>query len=140
MSKIGGGVQDTTAGVGRLAGDVAKKAGSGTRAGLEKTWDAGAAAASKSRDAAREVGKATGRGVKGGGRMTVNVFRRRDADIHADVYDMLDVNPATRGWRFDVKEGMVTITAPRGHNADIGAVVSELRKIVGVRSVVVVAL
>lgn len=140
MSKIGDGVKETTAGVGRLAGDAAKVAGSGARAGLERTWEAGGVAASKSKDAAEETGKATARGVKGAGRATQNAFRRRDDEVHAEVFEMLNAKPATRGWQFDVKEGMVTIKVPRRHNADVGAVVSELRKIVGVRSVFVVAL
>jgi len=136
MSKVGGGVRDAASG-------TAKKMGSGARVGLEKTWDAGAAVTSKSKDAVQGMGRATARGAKGAGksarRAGNSLFSRGDAEIRAELADSLNANPATRGWQFDVKSGLVTLKAPRGHRADIGAVVSDIRKVVGVKSVFVIA-
>jgi hypothetical protein len=140
-AKIGGGAKEVAVGAGRAVGGAARKTGEGARWSLEKAWDAGAAAGSKSKTAVQGAGRATARGVKGAGqRGSRALFNRNDAEVHDDIRDLLDANPATRGWRFDVQAGLVTLKVPRGHRADLGAVVSDLRKIVGVKSVFVIAL
>ncbi|MGH9841559.1 MAG: peptidoglycan-binding domain-containing protein [Blastocatellia bacterium] len=144
MSKAGGGVRSAASGAGRAAGGAAKVVGSGARVGLEKTWDLGSAAASKSKDAAQGLGKVTVRGARGAGKSAQragdSLLSRDDAEIRAELADSLNADPATQGWQFDIKSGLVTLKAPRGHRADIGAVVSDIRKIVGVKSVFVIAL
>ncbi len=136
MSKAGGGVREA-------AGGAARKMGSGARVGMEKTWDVGSAVASRSKDAAQGLGKATVRGAKSTGKSAQragnSLFSRNDDEVRAELADSLNANPATRGWQFDFKSGMVTLKAPRGHRADIGSVVSDIRKIVGVKSVFVIA-
>jgi len=139
-SKIGYEVKDTTTGAGAAANGGAKKVGSGVRGGLEKTWDAGAGAVSKSKDAARDAGGALVRGVKNAGRAGAGIFGRGDSDLQEQVRRMLEENPETMSWQFQVKKGMVTIKTPPNHNADVGVVVSNIRKITGVESIFVIAL
>jgi Putative peptidoglycan binding domain len=139
-SKVGYEVKDTTINAGDAASGSAKKAGSGVRGGLEKTWDTGVSAVSKSKDVARGAGDATVRSVKSVGRAGARIFKRGDSDLQEQVRRLLESNPETRDWRFEVKKGTVTIKTPPNHKADIGAVVSDIRQIPGVESVFVVAL
>lgn len=139
-SKIGYEVKDATAGAGDTANSGAKKVGSGVRGSLEKTWDASVGAVSKSKDAARGAGGAVVRGVKNAGRAGAGIFGRGDTDLQEEVRRLLEDNPETRSWQFQVKKGMVTIKTPPNHNADVGVVVSDIRKIPGVESIFVVAL
>src|SRR5262245_21122605 len=139
-SKIGYEVKDATASAGDAANGGAKKVGSGVRGGLEKTWDTGAGAVSKSKDTARGAGGAVVRGVKSAGRAGVGIFGRNDSELQEQVRRLLEDNPETRSWQFQVKKGTVTIKTPPNHNADVGAVVSNIRQIPGVESVFVIAL
>jgi peptidoglycan hydrolase-like protein with peptidoglycan-binding domain len=139
-SRIGYEVKDTTIEAGDTASGGAKKVGSGVRSGLEKTWDTGASAVSKSKDVARGAGSATIKGVKSAGRAGARVFKRSDSDLQAQVRRLLEDDPETRSWRFDVKKGRVTIKTPPDHNANLGAVISNIRQIPGVESIFVVVL
>jgi peptidoglycan hydrolase-like protein with peptidoglycan-binding domain len=139
-SRIGYEVKDATVEAGDTAGGGAKKVGSGVRGGLEKTWDTGASALSKSKDVAREAGGATVKGVKSAGRAGARVFKRSDSDLEAQVRRLLEDDPETNSWRFNVKKGRVTIKTPPDHKADLGAVISNIRQIPGVESVFVVVL
>jgi peptidoglycan hydrolase-like protein with peptidoglycan-binding domain len=139
-SKIGYEVKDATANAGDAANGGAKKVGSGVRGGLEKTWDAGVGAVSKSKDAARGAGGAMVRGVKNAGRAGAGIFGRSDSDLQEQVRRLIEENPETRSWQFQVKKGTVTIKTPPNHNADVGVVVSNIRKIAGVESIFVISL
>src|SRR5262245_42960758 len=139
-SKVGYEVKDATTAAGDAASGGAKKAESGVRGGLEKTWDAGAGAVSKSKEVARGAGDATVRGVRGVGRAISHPFGRGDADLREQVRRLIEGNPDTMSWSFEVKKGRVTIKTPPNHNADVGAVVSNIRQIPGVESVFVIAL
>jgi peptidoglycan hydrolase-like protein with peptidoglycan-binding domain len=141
-SKIGYGVKDATVDAGDTASGGAKKVGSGVRGGLEKTWDAGAGAVSKSKEVARGAGAATVKGVKSVGRATGRIFGGGgdNDDLGEQVRRLLEDDPETRSWHFEVKNGTVTIKTPPNHNADVGAVVSNIRQIAGVNSVFVIAL
>lgn len=139
-SKIGYEVKDATVDAGDAASGGAKKVGSGVRAGLEKTWDTGAGAVSKSKGVARGAGDATVKGVKSVGRAGARIFGRGDSDLQEQVRRLLEENPETKSWLFEVKKGRVTIKTTPNHNADVGEVVSNIRKIPGVESVFVVAL
>jgi peptidoglycan hydrolase-like protein with peptidoglycan-binding domain len=138
--KVGYEVKDAAEGATDAAGDGAKKVGTGVRGGLEKTWDTGAGAVSKSKDAARGAGDATIKGVKNAGRAGARIFKRSDSDLQEQVRQLLEDDPATRSWRFEVKKGKVTIKAPPNHKADIGAVVSNIRQVPGVEKVYVIEL
>jgi Putative peptidoglycan binding domain len=139
-SKIGYEVKDATVAVGDTASGGAKKVESGVRGGLEKTWDTGVGAVSKSKDIARGAGDATVKGVKSVGRAGARIFKRGDSDLQAQVRQLLEDDPETSSWRFEVKKGRVTIKTPPDHKADVGAVISNIRQIPGVESVFVVAL
>lgn len=127
----------------KAAGEgLTAKLGAGTKSGLGKTKDAGVFAATKSKDAVVGAGRLSVRGAKGVGRTTQRagsaLFARPEDEVHYDVEQELNADPATRGWYFELKSGAVTLKVPRQHNADIGKTVSNLRKIVGVRSVFVI--
>jgi peptidoglycan hydrolase-like protein with peptidoglycan-binding domain len=139
-AKVGYGVKDTTVNSGNVITNGVKKVGSGVRAGLEKTWDAGAATVSKSKDAMRGAGSASARGVKGAGRAGARSMGRSDVEVNEEVRRSLEENPETKDWYSEVKNGTVTIKTPRDHKADVGAVVSNIRKVPGVKSVFVIAL
>lgn len=140
LPKIGYGVKDTAANTGGAVTSGARKVGSGVRSGLEKTWDAGSGTVSKSKEVAQGAGVATVKGARSAGRASDRLIGRSDAEIHEDVRRTLEENPETQFWYSEVKNGMVTIKTPRGHNADVGAVVSNIRKVPGVKSVFVIAL
>src|SRR5262245_24861589 len=139
-SKVGYEVKDATASAGDAANGGAKKVGSGVRGGLEKTWDTGAGAVSKSKDTARGAGGAVVRGGKRRGGAGVGVVGRNASELQEQVRRLLEDNPETRSWQFQVKKGTVTIKTPPNHNADVGAVVSNIRQIPGVESIFVISL
>jgi peptidoglycan hydrolase-like protein with peptidoglycan-binding domain len=142
-SKIGYGVKDATVDAGDTASGGAKKVGSGVRGGLEKTWDAGAGAVSKSKEVAQGAGAATVKGIKSVGRATGRIFGGGGGDnddLREQIRRLLEDNPETTTWHFEVKNGAVTIKTPPNHNTDVGAVVSNIRQIAGVKSVFVIAL
>jgi peptidoglycan hydrolase-like protein with peptidoglycan-binding domain len=139
-SKVGYEVKDATVGAGDAASGGAKKVGTGVRGGLEKTWDTGVGAVSKSKDVARDAGDATIKGVKSAGRAGARIFKRGDSDLEEQVRRLLEDNPETSSWRFEVKKGTVTIKTPPNHKADVGEVISNIRQIPGVESIFVVAL
>jgi hypothetical protein len=124
--------------------NIAVKAGGavkeGTRYSLEKGWDAGGYAASKSKDAA----KASWDGVKTGGRMAQrkadSMIRRNDEDTFPEIEKLFAEHPEWRDVHYSLKDGMVTLKLPPKSEVDVGKMVSEVRKIAGVRSVFVVAL
>lgn len=124
-------------GVSQQVGDSVKE---GTRVGLEKSWDAGSYAASKSKDAAKvswEGTKVAGNAAK---RKADSMIRRDDEDVLPEVEELFGSKPEWSDVNFSVKDGMVTIKLPPRSTVDIGALVSEVRKIAGVRSVFVVVL
>ncbi len=121
--------------------NIVQQAGSGVkegaRVGLEKTWDAGGYAASKSKDATVKGAKAAGGAAK---RKADSMIRRNDEDTRPEVAEVFDSKPAWSGLVYTVKDGMVTIKLPPKSNVDIGTLVSEVRKVAGVRYVFVVVL
>jgi peptidoglycan hydrolase-like protein with peptidoglycan-binding domain len=139
-SKLGYEVKDATVNAGDAASGGAKKVESGVRGGLEKTWDTGAGAVTKSKEVAKSAGDATVKGVKSAGRAGARIFKRSDSDLQEQVRRLLEDNPETSSWRFEVKKGIVTIKTPPNHKADVGEVVSNIRHIPGVESIFVIAL
>jgi peptidoglycan hydrolase-like protein with peptidoglycan-binding domain len=144
LPRIGYGVKDTATNAGAAVTGGVKKAGSGVRSGIDKTRDLGDATVSKSREVVQGAGDATVKGAKSAGRSAERagdrLIGRSDAEVHDDVRRVLEENPETKNWYTEVKNGMVTVKTPRGHNADIGAVVSNIRKVPGVKSVFVITL
>ncbi len=144
IPKLGYGVKDTAVGARDATTGAVKKVGSGVRTGMEKTWDAGGATVTKSKEALQGAGNATVKGARGAGRATQragnSLIGRSDADIQEEVGRVLEENPQTANWQFEVKQGMVTVKTPPQHKADIGAVIANIRKVAGVKSVFVIAL
>lgn len=144
LPRIGGSVRDTTVATGQSIGGAAGKVRDGAVTGLEKTWDLGESAAGKSKEAASEVGGASVRGAKGLGkgaqRVSTRLIGRNDAEVGTEVRRLLDSRPETERWVAEVRDGMVTVKAPAGHKADLGQVISDIRKIAGVKTVFVVNL
>ncbi|QQS48687.1 MAG: peptidoglycan-binding protein [Acidobacteriota bacterium] len=144
LPKIGYGVRDATVATGETLGGAAGKVKEGTQTGLEKTWDLGASTVDKSKEAAGGLGQASARGARGLGRgaqrVSTSLIGRSDAEVSAEVRELLDQNPETEKWVTSVKDGMVTVKVPPGHRVDLGQVISDIRKIAGVKSVFVVNL
>jgi len=132
-----GGVKEETS----VGGDknVVQQAGSGAkegaRIGLEKTYDAGSFAASKSKDATVKGAKAAGNATK---QQVSSMIRRNDEDTAPEVAEVFASRPEWSGLEFSVKAGLVTIKLPPRSRVDIGTLASEVRKVAGVRYVFVV--
>jgi len=126
-------VQQVGSGV-KQAGNGVKE---GSRIGLEKTWDAGSFAAAKSKEGTVKGAKAAGGAAK---RKADSMIRRNDEDTTPEVAEVFASKPEWSGLDFSVKDGMVTIKLPPKSKVDIGALVSEVRKVAGVRSVFVITL
>jgi Putative peptidoglycan binding domain len=134
LPSIGYGIKDKT---------IATKVKGKGEAGYDKVKGAGGGAVSKTKEIGQGVGSTTakgiramGRGVRRAGDMIVG---RSDADIQTDVRELLKGDAETQKWYSEVKSGMVTIKTPNQHNANVGNVISNIRKIAGVKSVFVVA-
>lgn len=125
---------------GNLMEQVGGTVKEGTRYGLEKTWDAGSFAASKSKDAAL----ASWEGLKFSGsaaqRKADSLIRRNDDDTAKDISDLFLEHREWSGVVFSVKDGMVTLKIPPKSPVNVGSLVHEVRKTAGVRSVFVIIL
>jgi hypothetical protein len=143
LPKIGYGVKDTATKAGGATTGAAKKVGSGVRTGVEKTWEAGGATVAKSKEAVQGAPGAALKGAKSAGRGAeragARLIGRSDAEIHEEVRRTLEETAETKYWHSDVKNGMVTVKTPPQSKADIGAVISNIRKVAGVKSVFVIA-
>ncbi len=143
LPSIGYGVKDTATATGQAATGAANKVKSTTKSGYEKTRDAGDTAVSKTKETAQSVSDTTKKGAKTVGQGTQRasdaLVGRSDADIQTDVRDVLTESTGAEKWYSDVKNGVVTIKTPAQHNVDVGAVVSNIRKVAGVKSVFVIA-
>jgi peptidoglycan hydrolase-like protein with peptidoglycan-binding domain len=120
--------------------NIVQQAGSGmregARVGLEKTYDAGSFAASKSKDVTVKGAKAAGTATK---QQVGSMIRRNDEDTAPEVAEVFASKPDWNSLQFTVKAGMVTIKLPPKSKVDIGTLVSEVRKVAGVRYVFVIA-
>jgi peptidoglycan hydrolase-like protein with peptidoglycan-binding domain len=143
LPSIGYGVKDKTRSTGRALDGTATKVKGKTVAGYEKTKSAGAGAVSKTKEVAQGVGSTTARGVRVIGRGVQRAgemfMGRSDAAIQTDVRALLKSDSNTEKWYSEVRSGMVTIKTPNQHKADLGAVITDIRQIEGVRSVFVIA-
>ena len=147
LPKIGYAIKDGTTTGGKAVGKASAKVGRGTKSGARKTADATGSVAVKTGETAKSAGDATVEGVKSVGHGVQQVssdvadatIGRSDADIHVDVRKVLNANEKTRSLRSEVNGGRVTvITSSRGED-DLSAVISQIRKVSGVKSVMVVS-
>lgn len=138
IPRIGYGAKDTVTG----ARDTTVSAGKSVRRGAEKTKD-------KSVEMAQDAGDATVKGAKKAGNKTVetttragrrvsDVFvGRSDAELQRDIRDVLESKEETSRVRSEVKDGVVKLFPKDG--VDVSDAVSGIRKVSGVRSVMVIA-
>ena len=88
---------------------------------------------------AREFGERLGGGAPdrhpGLGDATVG---RSDADIHVDVRKVMNASDKTRLLRSEVNDGRVTIITSPGVEDDLSTTISQIRKVSGVKSVMVI--
>jgi len=120
--------------------NVMQQAGSGVKEGarvsLEKTYDAGSFAASKSKDVTVKGAKAAGNAAK---EQVGSMIRRNDEDTAPEVAEVFASRPDWNSLEYSVKAGMVTIKLPPKSKVDIGTLVYEVRKVAGVRYIFVIA-
>jgi Putative peptidoglycan binding domain len=142
LPKIGYGVKDTVVSTGETIGGTAGNVKKKTTSGMDKTKEMTGDAVSKTKETAQSVGDSTTKGAKNVGRGTQrasdSLVGRSDADIQTDVREVLGNRPETEKWYSEVKDGRVTVKTPSDHKVDIGVVISEIRKVGGVKSVVVI--
>ncbi len=143
LPKIGYGIKDKAVTTGQTVGGAAGKVKDKAKSGLEKTWDTGNSTVSKTKDVAQGAGEATVKGARtvgrGSQRAGNTLIGRSDAEIQLEVREVLESDRQTEKWQSEVKTGHVTIKTPPQHSADIGAVISNIRKVAGVKSVFVIA-
>ena len=143
LPTIGYGVKDAAVATGKAVGGAAVFVKKKTVGGAEKTKDATTGALSQSKETAQDVGKATANGARTVGRGTNRagevLVGRSDAEIHNDIREILEAKEETANWYSEVKDGRVTIKTPPEHKEDTGELISAIRKVSGVRSVVVIA-
>lgn len=141
IPRIGYGAKDTVTG----ARDATVNTGKSVKKNTEKAIDT---TKNKSVELAGDTGNAAVKGAKkvgntttdmttrAGRRMSDVFVGRSDADLQRDVRDALESDEKTARVRSEVKEGAVKLFTKEG--LDVGDAVSRIRKISGVRSVVVV--
>jgi peptidoglycan hydrolase-like protein with peptidoglycan-binding domain len=143
LPSIGYGIKDKVVATGRTLDGAATKVKGKTEVGYDKVKGTGGGAVSKTKEVALAVVSTTAKGVRAIGRgveRTGDMFMGpSDADIQTDVRELLKGDAETEKWYSEVKSGMVTIKTPNQHNANVGNIISNIRKIAGVKSVFVVA-
>jgi peptidoglycan hydrolase-like protein with peptidoglycan-binding domain len=143
LPSIGYGIKDKTVATGRTLDGAATKVKGKAEAGYDKVKGTGGGAVSKTKEVAQAVGGTTAKGVRAIGRGLERagdmIVGRSDAEIQTDVRELLKGDSETEKWYSEVKSGMVTIKPPQQHNANVGNVISDIRKISGVKSVFVIA-
>jgi peptidoglycan hydrolase-like protein with peptidoglycan-binding domain len=118
----------------------------GTKTGLNKTKDVATGGFRKSKDVTISAGQSTKEkmgvaGNRASGTMTrasTAVVGRSDTDINLDIRDVLDDDAETNMFSSNVKRGAVTLKLPPDFQGDASPVVSRVRKVPGVKTVMVV--
>ena len=144
--RFGSAVKEGVVGSGKAVGKTANKVGRGVKDGAQTTADATGKAVDKTGETTKSAGQASLGGAKAAGRGVADVtddarqvlVGRSDADIHAEVRDVLNNSERTRNLKSEVKDGRVTLVIPMSMEGDFGKSISEIRRVSGVRSVVVV--
>lgn len=153
IPRTGNAVKDGASATGHAVTSTAKGVKDGAVLGadktVEKTKDLASDAADKTGEVARTVGLATAdtakkagrkvsdKTVRAGQRVSEVFVGRSDAEIQRDVRDVLARDERTARVRSEVRDGAVRLTA--NADIDLSTAVSGIRKLSGVKSVVVVA-
>ncbi len=147
LPRIGYAIKDETKAATKAVGGVAKKVGSGAKAGAQVTAETSGAAVNKTGETAKVAGdktvdgaKSVGRGVQKASNEVAEVtVGRSDESIHRDVRALIDRHVETRSLVSEVKDGRVTLITAAKAETDLSAVITQMRKISGVRSVMVIS-
>jgi peptidoglycan hydrolase-like protein with peptidoglycan-binding domain len=143
LPKIGYATKDGATATKDAATGTTRKVASGTKAGYDKTVEKTTGAVKTGKDATVETttkgAKTVGRKTQGAAQRTSDVVvGRSDVDIHTQVRDILNADPETKKFVTSVKNGVVTVKLPPGYEQDYSGVIADIRKVSGVKSVVVV--
>ena len=146
VSKIGYGIKDSATATGKAVSDTATKVTTGTKKGTEKVIDTTSDAIEKSGDTISSAGDKSVQGAKDvknkagelTGKVETTVIGRSDAEIHKDVRKVLNSRDSTRYLQSDVKEGRVTLVSDNSESEEFSSAVSEVRRVSGVKAVMVV--
>ena len=146
VPKIGYATKDGAVATKNTATGTTRKVASGTKAGYDKTVEKTTGALHRSKDATVSVGESTAKGAKTAAHKTQGaaqrtsdvVVGRSDVDIHTQVRDILNADPQTQKFITSVKSGNVTVKLPPGYEQDYSGVIASIRRVSGVKSVVVV--
>lgn len=142
IPRIGYGAKDTVTG----ARDTTVNAGKSVKKGAEKAVDT---TKDKTVELAQDASDATVRGAKKAGNKTVDTTTRAgrrvsevfvgrsDSELQRDIRDILEAKEETARVRSEVKDGAVKLFPKEG--VDVSDAVSGIRKLGGVRTVMVVA-
>lgn len=117
----------------------------GTKTGLNKTKDVTTGAFRKSREvtvgvgnsASTKMGAAGKKGTSTMSRASTAIVGRSDTDINLDIRDILDDDATTNTFATNVKRGAVSLRLPQDYQEDVSPTLSRIRKVPGVKSVVV---
>ena len=129
------GARDTTVNAGKSVKKGAEKAVDTTK---NKTVELAQDASDATVKGAKKVGSKTAETTTRAGRRVSDVFvGRSDSELQRDIRDILEAKEDTARVRSEVKDGAVKLF-PKD-SVDVSDVVSSIRKLSGVRSVMVVA-
>lgn len=138
IPRIGYGAKDAATGTRDATVNAGKTVKKTTEKALDTTKDKSVELVSDAGDTAKKAGsKTTSLASRAGRRVSDTLVGRSDADLQRDVRDVLEAEETTARVRSEVKDGAVKLFTKEGQ--DVGGVVSKIRQLSGVRSVVVVA-
>lgn len=144
--RIGSAVKGGVSAGARTVKGAAGKVGRGVKGGAEATVETAGTAVDKSGEAARTAGAATAGGARSVGRGVVGATEdvgevlvgRSDADIHDDVREVLNGHEQTRYVKSEVKDGKVVLVTASNPDHDLSDTIGRIRRLSGVKSVVVI--
>lgn len=142
IPRLGYGAKDSVTGARDATVNAGKSVKKTTEKALDTTKDKTVELAQDTKDAtikgAKKVGnKTTDTSVRAGRRVSEVFVGRSDAELQRDIRDALESDEKTARVRSEVKEGNVKLFPKE--DLDVSDAVSRIRKISGVRSVVVIA-
>ena len=142
IPRIGYGAKDSVTGARDATVNAGKSVKKTTEKAIDTTKDKTVELAQDTKDAtvkgAKKVGNKTADTSVRAGRRVSDVFvGRSDADLQRDIRDALESDEKTARVRSEVKEGNVKLFPKEG--LDVSDAVSRIRKVSGVRTVMVIA-
>jgi peptidoglycan hydrolase-like protein with peptidoglycan-binding domain len=146
LPKIGYATKDSAVATKDAATGTTRKVANTTKAGYDKTVEKTTGALNRGKEVTVGVGESTTKGAKTAAHKTQGaaqrtsdaVVGRSDVDIHTQVRDILNADPETKKFVTSVKSGNVTVKLTPGYEKDYSNLIASIRRLSGVKSVVVV--